>query len=235
MNSYQISHPDFSEFKDFLKSLIKMANKHKMVVFKNAAFIQPFPHNTALVTIEDKRKGAQSIVTILSDYKKSLEINTCYFPPEMKRVVSQKNWDSYEFLAAPKDMKDKWFLRKDEIPKELFETIEIKNSEQFVCSDFKLSNRQMVEVLEDVIFLEAWPSIKEKWQNNIEDAFQSFYNTINGIWCEERPIRIYVCGCDDSSYTLVVSSKEEAKEIFEKIQDGATYETLKNLGFVFSN
>jgi hypothetical protein len=81
----------------------------------------------------------------------------------------------------------------------------------------RLTHIQLTELLKK-------PKNLKKFNKRMEEVKQSIISGSNGWYMSsphiEKPVRIYVAGCDDSSYTEVVESVEEAMKRIEswKIQ-----------------
>ncbi|MCX6783323.1 MAG: hypothetical protein NTZ20_05065 [Candidatus Levybacteria bacterium] len=55
------------------------------------------------------------------------------------------------------------------------------------------------------------------------------------VYTSKKPIRIYLAGTDDTTYTLMVRDANTAYEIIDRVIANPTMENIYNLGFVFSN
>ena len=51
----------------------------------------------------------------------------------------------------------------------------------------------------------------------------------------ERPVKIYMCGNDDCSYSATFMTVEEAMSALVDIERNPTFELLKKHGFEFTN
>jgi|ERR1019366_171205 hypothetical protein len=51
----------------------------------------------------------------------------------------------------------------------------------------------------------------------------------------ERPIKLYLAGNDDTSYSFFATTVEEAEKVLETLILEPTMEKLRDLGFVFTN
>lgn len=74
--------------------------------------------------------------------------------------------------------------------------------------------------------------INEDYSSSDEDTEKEGYTT------RRKPYRIYICGCDDSSYSKVFATSNEALveiELIKRIKVLDSYEFLHEFGYVFTN
>jgi hypothetical protein len=94
----------------------------------------------------------------------------------------------------------------------------------------RMTYQEYIKLCNDMTAAEA-----EEFEKNVEQYISRRYKEINQILTFETPVRIYMCGTDDTSYSLCVQTPEDAISIIDDLSNNSTWENLRNMGFVFTN
>ena len=73
---------------------------------------------------------------------------------------------------------------------------------------------------------------KKEHNNNIKHT--KFFTDLHTM-SYEYPVKIYLCGTDDTSYSYYAESVKVANDIIDNLTKKPNFDTLEKLGFVFTN
>jgi len=83
------------------------------------------------------------------------------------------------------------------------------------------------------VFFAIWDYRKSPNLQDLNDL--SDPSTFDGFQSKQFPIRVYLAGMDDFSYSKTFTNKTDAIKCLESFIQSPIDETLDSLGFVFSN
>ena len=75
---------------------------------------------------------------------------------------------------------------------------------------------------------------RERWQLETEEAFKTKYGKVDYATVE-RPIRLYLTGDDDCSYSAFFATTDQAEGMLVNIITFPLWDSLFEFGFVFTN
>lgn len=70
------------------------------------------------------------------------------------------------------------------------------------------------------------------WDSKVDKSIASSRLDMGGTVHFEKPVRIYMFGNDDTSYSLVLETQESALGVLAKLRETPTWENLNSLGFI---
>lgn len=77
---------------------------------------------------------------------------------------------------------------------------------------------------------------KKQWFRNQKLEFQKEFNRdILEYPSMDYPVKVYLCGNDDTSYSILTENREKALMIVNDIRNNPTWDNLQNIGFIFTN
>lgn len=80
------------------------------------------------------------------------------------------------------------------------------------------------------------PEERTLWKRSIERRMESYeINDLPAVITFEKPVRVRICGNDDTSYSLSFESIDTALYAVSRIEENPTWHRLETFGFVFTN
>jgi len=98
------------------------------------------------------------------------------------------------------------------------------------CLNSTLTNVELTE-LDELMSDEE----KSEWGQKVSDHIANSKLDDTTYTTFEKPIRIYLAGTDDTSYSLTCATADEAMACLDRIKSKPSWGALKAAGFVFSN
>ena len=101
------------------------------------------------------------------------------------------------------------------------------------CSSTTLSHRELEELKKADIGGIYCFEYKTKM---VQETIRQFEETIGEVPHREKPVRLWIGGCDDSSYAKNFTDTKEPLDLITKWDKlPPTFEELKDLKFIFTN
>jgi hypothetical protein len=76
---------------------------------------------------------------------------------------------------------------------------------------------------------------REQWEGKVEKLKSSMNSESRGYPTVEYPVKIYLAGTDDCSYSLCTATQEIANDIVSDLVKNPTWDKVRDYGFVFTN
>jgi len=142
----------------------------------------------------------------------------CDLPSIRTKKNQLKDDAKYSIYNFPYHIQKKW-LEKNR---------RIVSTDGHVCGRSELTYDELEEIKEKMNTTETSEYANNMWKQESHYSDKSFLT-------KENPVRIYMCGTDDYSYTCHTSNMKKANEIISDILNEPSMTTLFKNEFFFSN
>lgn len=107
--------------------------------------------------------------------------------------------------------------------------LKIQSNDGHICRRTDMTYEEFISLRANMT-----PDEYEEHNKNIKKALSDVAKNMFSL-TKENPIRIYMCGTDDTSFTCYTNNMKNANRIVENILNTPSMNTIQKAGFFFSN
>lgn len=192
----------------------------------------------------DPNNKLKSKVAIFNEIQKREALKMWNFPYLIQNEIIRPMLEQNRYFSNHDFIKDRscgsflTFTSDDVIPEECLDK---SKWTEHLCSSSDLSPIQFMKVMTEIHNRRDRDDILNFYNDKVKKGIDSSYKESITLYQHlEMPYRLRLFGNDDSSYTKLFATEEEAFDCYNKMKELAKtkssgYDVIKELGFLFSN